>query len=76
VGRDINCRKKKCSCIHIEKESGWEEQAMQFLNTKFKSVASFRSWFLGRAKYKASKFYKKLCKVADLYYDTIEGKIQ
>lgn len=58
----------------LEKTKGWENNAMSYFNQNFKSIPSFKSWFLGRAKYKASKFYKKLCKVADLYYDTIEGK--
>lgn len=59
----------------LDKQKGWEKQTMRYFNIRFKSVDSFRSWFLGRAKYKASKMYNKLCKVANLYYDTIEGKI-
>jgi hypothetical protein len=59
---------------YLEKTNGWEGNAMSYFNTKFKSIPSFKSWFLGRANYKASKYYKKLCKVADLYYDTIEEK--
>ena len=58
----------------LEKQKGWEKRAMYYFNSKFKSAISFRNWFLGRAKYKASKFYNKICKVANLYFDTIEGK--
>lgn len=58
----------------LEEQRGWEKRAMYYFNTKFKSVISFRNWFLGKAKYKASKFYNKICKIANLYYDTIEGK--
>lgn len=61
----------------LEENKGWETGAMQYFKKRvikrFKSVNMFRSCFLGRAKYKASKFYNKLCKVANLYYDTIEG---
>lgn len=58
----------------LEKQNGWEKRAMYYFNTKFKSAISFRNWFIGKAKFKASKFYNKICKVANLYYDTIEGK--
>ena len=65
-----------CIIEKLEQYRGWETNAMRYFNTNFKSVISFRSWFIGRAKHKASKFYNKLNKVANLYYDTIEGKIQ
>ena len=55
----------------LEKQTGWETKAMQYFNRQFKSVQSFRMWFLGIAKHKASKFYNQLCKVASLYYETI-----
>lgn len=58
----------------LEKHTGWEEKARYYFNTKFNSTEKFRTWFLNRANERLRVMFKKLCKVASLYYDTKEAK--
>ena len=58
----------------LEKRVGWEETALYYFNRKFNSPEKFRMWFLDRANDRLKNMFKKLCKVASLYFDTKEAE--
>jgi exonuclease VII small subunit len=59
----------------LEKQQGWEERAMSYFNQNM-NVNSFRTWFLDMAKQRIKELWRRMGKVASLYFDNVEKSNQ
>lgn len=59
----------------LEKQQGWEERAMSYFNQNM-NVNSFRTWSLDMAKQRIKELWRRMGKVASLYFDNVEKSNQ